>query len=199
MPRRAENFEMLIDYRRNTCSPAWFPSVITCYLPQKTPIFLIPPGFRIFLARRNKVQTHPPPPSPLRILIVPVSAARRISRSMKGAQLGQLTLEICWWGTAGCRSSKDSWLQWDKPNRGPDEPRGQFSFFWHSGISLFWDSKPWQPQNSIPAPGQRGSGRPNRLFCSRNVLSIHFFRKSNQRNPSEKSTEIPFQTLSIRE
>ena len=81
MPRRAENFGMPTDYRRNPRTSVWFPSVVACYLFWKMPIFLIPLGFGFFFAKRNKVQTHPPP-SPLRILIVPVTAAKRNKRSM---------------------------------------------------------------------------------------------------------------------
>ena len=35
MPRRAENFETLTNYRRDPWSPAWFPSVIACSIYQK--------------------------------------------------------------------------------------------------------------------------------------------------------------------
>ena len=87
MPRRAENFGMPTDYRRNPRTSVWFPSVVACYLFWKMPIFLIPLGFGFFFAKRNKVQTHPPTlPSPLRILIVPVTAAKRNKRSMTGTQ-----------------------------------------------------------------------------------------------------------------
>ena len=84
MPRRAENFGMPTDYRRNPRTSVWFPSVVACYLFWKMPIFLIPLGFGFFFAKRNKVQTHPPTlPSPLRILIVPVTAAKRNRWSMQ--------------------------------------------------------------------------------------------------------------------
>ena len=113
MPRRAENFGMPTDYRRNPRTSVWFPSVVACYLFWKMPIFLIPLGFGFFFAKRNKVQTHPPTlPSPLRILIVPVTAAKRNKRSMSPkirytsnrARLRRSYLTILHWKTTEVHS-----------------------------------------------------------------------------------------------
>ena len=149
MPRRAENFwtqlitEGILDLR---CDFLRLLPVICC---EKCRFSLFRLVFGFVLAKRNKVQTHPPtPPSSLRILIVPVTAAKRNKRSMTRALWGDVSHSL--------------------------EENILYSCFWGPGqayiVHIVMMTKMWEIHgNMVCKTSTRTNSGPNTSLCTRNI------------------------------